>query len=424
MNKSVGVDKHSLDSATDKHNVNSGVDKHNFEWATDKHNSDSGVDKYDFDWADLAFSSKKPLNSLNAVFIAAPRELSVARFKQLIKTYLPTANIVLGLAKEEFIAGFEGQPQFRTLQRQTIAEIISKVNVANNKNTNKSNTANKIYTLSYSQTETNYLFEKLDFKLVLMVNGSWKYAFHTRDIFYTLAQRKTAYQLISPFVNEAEAQAYLLKTDKLIELAYPLPKNGCLLPKHSSLLSKQHSILPKNGSLLSKQGSLSPRKGCLVSTQGSLLTDQQMLGAAQQSAFYSYDYCFQTGAVLGKKSGLKYLLLTTAFNKVVPYQTFAMLHGASRETNFSPPNDLNHYDTIHAEVEILLNAQKQGLDIKNSSLFINLLPCPTCARMICDSDIQEVFYQSDHSNGYAIAMLQKANKIVSRLIPNNIRDTL
>ena len=83
-----------------------------------------------YDWTDLAFGSKKPLNELNAIFIAAPRELSATRFKQLVKTYLPQANLILGLAKEGFVLGLENQPQFGTLQAETVEPIIAKVNAS------------------------------------------------------------------------------------------------------------------------------------------------------------------------------------------------------------------------------------------------------------------------------------------------------
>nr|AIA11108.1 Cytidine and deoxycytidylate deaminase zinc-binding region [uncultured bacterium] len=148
-------------------------------------------------------------------------------------------------------------------------------------------------------------------------------------------------------------------------------------------------------------------------------TESEMLELADEAAAHSFDYCFQTGVVLGKKSGGKkgvYDLKAWAFNKVVPYQTYAMLHGASRETNFSPPNDLNHYDTVHAEVELLIKAQREHVVLKNTTLFINLLPCPSCSRMLSETDIEELVYRADHSDGYALKMLEAAGKKVRRLV--------
>ena len=313
-----------------------------------------------FDWVDFAFGSKKPINSLRATFIAAPRELSNKRFTELVKTYLPKGSIVLGLAKEDFVEDFESQPQFRTLKVETVQAIIDKVNEASPKH--------KIYTLSYFQREVHYLFEKLDFQKVVLVNGSWHRSFHTRPEYYTLINRQIAYEMISPFVNEVEAKTY----EKATTIEIPKVQTGIILP------------------------------------------ETEMLDVASQAAKESFDHTFQTGTSLGKKTKGGYKLLATSFNKVVPYQTHALHFGASREKNFSPPNDLNYYDAVHAEVELLIKVGKEGISLKGTTLFINLLPCPSCARMFAETDIDEFVYAIDHSNGYAIELLEKAGKTVRR----------
>ncbi len=329
-----------------------------------------------FDWSDLAFGSKKEINALQATFIAAPRELSKARFTQLVKTYLPKGNIVIGIAKEEYVYGFEGQPQFRMLQLDTVKTIVDKVN--------SSKTPYKIYPLVYSQRDTLHLLEKLRFNHLVFVNGSWKFAFHTRDTFYTIAKQHLTYDLVSPFTDEHEAMAYEAERQKLIDETLA-----------------EHAVANRKNRTLSAAA---------------------MLAAAQDSAKRSYDYGFQTGVSLGRitKQADEFEFLAAAFNKVVPYQTYAMHFGAARETHFSPPNDLNHYDAVHAEVELLIACQKNKIDLHDTTLFINLLPCPTCARMIADTDITEVVYREDHSSGYAVALLEKAQKTVRRIVADTI----
>ena len=314
----------------------------------------------DFDWNDLAFASKKPLSSLKATFIAAPREISPARFTQLIKEYLPKGNIILGLAKESFVLGFEGQPQFRMLALETVKGIIDKVNNSPSKY--------KIAILSYAQRDLIHIINKLDARGFIGVNGSWKYSFHTQPPYYALMQRGIPYQLVSPFADEIEAKHFAAQT----KLFQP----------------------PTSGTY----------------------SDQEMLDIAATAAKQSYDYSFQTGVSLGRKKGGKYTLLATTFNPVVPYQTYAMHSGASREVNFSPPHDLNHYDTTHAEVELLIKAQKESINLAGTTLFINLLPCPACARMLSQTDIAEFVYKEDHSNGYAVKMLELAGKKVRRVV--------
>jgi deoxycytidylate deaminase len=318
-----------------------------------------------FDWSDLAFGSKKVINNLNAIFVAAPREISQDRFKQLVKDYLPKSNIILGISKDPYVAGLETQPQFRTLKLQTVQGIIDKVNGVSGKN--------KIYVLSYFQRETNYIFEKLKFSKVLLVNGSWHHAFHNLPAYYALVNSGKIYEHISPFTNEQEAKSY---NDFIFkEIAKQLPEP----------VSKNYS-------------------------------DVEMMHHAQHAAKLSFDYNFQTGASLGKKNSRNYKYLARTFNRVVPYQTYAMHYGASRETNFSPPHDLNHYDTVHAEAEMIIKAQKEKMSLKGTTLFINLMPCPACARMLAETDIQEFVYGADHSNGYAVNLLEQADKKVRRLV--------
>jgi len=313
-----------------------------------------------FDWNELAFGSKKPLNDLNPIFILAPRHMSQTRLSQLIKAYLPQGNIVIGLAKEEYVLGLEGQPQFKMLQLADIQNLVEKVNKAGLKH--------KVATLSYFQRDGRFVLEKIRAKRVIAVNGSWHHLFHTHPEYFVLVTRNLPYEAVSPFASEQEARGYEATTTLL-----PVPQKGEFRP-------------------------------------------EEMLDIARQAATHSYDNGFQTGVALGRKKGQKYELLATSFNKAVPFQTYALHYGPSREVNFSPMHDLNHYDTVHAEVMMIIKAQKEKIDLRGTTLFINLLPCPSCARMFTQTDIAEFVYREDHSDGYGVKMLEAAGKKVTRIV--------
>lgn len=324
-----------------------------------------------FDWAELAFGDKKDVKKLKAIFIAAPREVSVDRFKQLIKEYLPKGNIVLGISKENFVQGLEDQPQFRMLLHQDVEKIIGLIN--------KSKSSYKIYSIRYFQRELKFLIQKLGFIQVLLINGSWYKVFHVSPAFYALVTEQIPYKLLSAFTNEEEARQY--EKNIQIEIKRTLKSKIVTQPSYS---------------------------------------EQELLAVANQVATLSFDYGgFQTGLVLAKlvKKG-QYNLLASTYNKVVPFETYAMLHGSSREINFSPPNDLNYYDTLHAEVELIVEMQKKKKDLHDTTIFMNLLPCPTCTRMLIQTDISELVYTQDHSDGYAVQLLEKTGKKVRRVIPN------
>lgn len=321
------------------------------------------MNEYEFDWNKLAFDSKKPLTSLHAIFIGAPREISPQRLTQLIKANLPLAPIIIGIAKEAYIDGFDGQPQFKTLQLASVQSIIDKVN--------RSASEHKIFTLSYFQRDLTYILEKIKPQSAVFINGSWHNSFHTLPAYFILVNQHVPYQLVSPFCDETEACAY------------------------ETAISKQ--ILP-------------------IVVPSTDLTDGQIMEVVDLIATHSFESSFQIGAVLAKKTAGGYRYLTSAFNRVLPYQTYAMQHGASRETYFSPPNDLNHYDTIHAEMELLVKAQKNNIDLSDTTLFINLMPCPNCARTLSATDIAEYVYRSDHSEGYAAQLFEKSGRTVRRLV--------
>jgi deoxycytidylate deaminase len=321
------------------------------------------MNDYRINWSDIAFSSKKQLRNLNAIFIPAPREMSVERFTQIIKQYLPIGNIVLGCNSDSYVDGFDGQPQFKLLQIETIKDVVSKVN--------QSKSPNKIIVLYYRQSDILSVYEKIKFKRVLLVNGSWRYSFHLRPEYNALVSKDIPFEFISPFVDENEAIAYAAKF----------------------------------------QSNMS------VGTNP--LSELETLSLANDYAKQSFANEQQTGVVIAKKAGDKYKPLIGAYNKTVPYLTFAWHFGALRERHLSPPGDLNYYDTVHAEIMLLIQSQKLGLKLTNTSLFINLLPCPTCARMLCETDIDEIVYSLDHSEGYAVALLERAGKRVSRLIDND-----
>lgn len=323
------------------------------------------MNEYGFDWAELAFSSKKAVRDLSATFIAAPRSLSAARFKEIVKAYLPKGNIILGLAKEPYVEGLEDRPQFTMLAYEDVANVIATVN---------QNSPHKIYTLSYFQREAPLVYEKLKFPRVILVNGSWLRSFHLRPEYYCLMQQKTPFVMVSPFTGEDEAQAY--EQYLAPQLAYHLPS------------------APMN--------------------------EDEVFNEVERVVKTSYDTSFPVGVVLAKKVGQKYRLKLAAHNTIVPYETYALHHGASRERHFSAPGDLNYYDSVHAEMMLLIRAAAKQLSLAGLTLFLNVLPCPTCARALAATDLADVVYSLDHSEGYAVAMLEASGKKVRRRVGKEV----
>lgn len=316
------------------------------------------MSEYILDWSPEA---AKRINGLDPILIMPPREMSKRRLIQFVKHYLPKGNMVLGVSREKYVRGFENQPQFRTLQLANIDKLIDQINAASKRH--------KLYVLQCSQNDLADIAEQTQPQRVLMVNGSWQYVVHRSEVYIILDSKKIPIKLVSPFADEDEARQYESR------LRDELP------PLQPSLTFTEREV----PSLLAK------------------------------AAARSYDYSFQTSVLVAKRTGDAYELLLATHNRVIPYETYALHHGSAREIHKSALHDVTHYNTIHAEMDALIQAQKQKIDLNDTILFINLLPCPNCARTLSQTDIAEYMYIEDHSGGYAIEMLELAGKQVTRL---------
>lgn len=302
--------------------------------------------KNSYTWNELK-DKKVKLPHKVGTFIAISREISDNRIKQIVKEYLPKGNIVWGITSDTHVAGFEGQPQFRLIKRDVLEAWAEKVN---------SRSPNKLILLEYDQDQAERVVSKVKANSYVFVRGSWLDLFHRTPVYHKLTKKKRSYELISPFTDEQEARIYAEQTKVL----------------HPKGLKK-------------------------------LKTIEDFMEATRQVAKVSYDYAFQVGAVLAKKSAGGYAYIAHAHNEVLPYEAYALHHGSQREDNLSPSQDLNHFDTIHAETALLLSHAA-----KNSSLFINVMPCPTCAKAVVYSGVKEVFYNHEHSEGYAVELFKEA----------------
>ncbi|MCL2444537.1 deaminase [Candidatus Saccharibacteria bacterium] len=133
--------------------------------------------------------------SLSTTFILAPREMSDIRVKQLLKKYLARGRVVFGVAEEEFIAGFENQPQFKTLNPGLIKSLATKSN-------------GHLEVLEYPQSKSIEIISSLDFTRAVIINGSFHRSFHLRPEFTAIQSKGAKIKYESPFVDEDEAKTY------------------------------------------------------------------------------------------------------------------------------------------------------------------------------------------------------------------------
>ena len=63
---------------------------------------------------------------------------------------------------------------------------------------------------------------------------------------------------------------------------------------------------------------------------------------------------------------------------------------------------------VHGEQNAILNALKTGEDLKGAMIFVNTYPCATCAKLIIQVGIKEIYYIDEYENDFTKNMLEEA----------------
>lgn len=293
----------------------------------------------------------------------APRSVSPKRLTQLIKHHLENSAVIVGISRELFVAGLEQQPQFAMTSIKTAESVAKGIQRA------KPN--HELSIVNYRQEEVNEVIRLIRPNKLIAVRGSYYHTFHQQPTYEFLVKKHIPYELVSPFTDEEEAIQYLDK--------------------------------------------LTPELPIIDQIKGD---ERAMLKASEEVAKRSFDYSYQTGAILAKQSDDgSYDIIDGAANDVVPFQTYAMHYGNSREENLSTYQDGSHYDTIHAEMNIVTRALARGQSLDGQSLFVSLMPCPNCSRILSYTGLKEIIYMNNHSGGYATRLLKQCGITTKRITP-------
>ncbi|MBU4350799.1 deaminase [Candidatus Parcubacteria bacterium] len=138
--------------------------------------------------------------------------------------------------------------------------------------------------------------------------------------------------------------------------------------------------------------------------------DMKTMEMACLEASKSGDWWRQVGAVLVKNQKV----LICAYNQGLPSEYTPYQVGEVRDL-FMPGERQDLAHTIHAEQKIIAQAAKEGIVLKNSSLYVSVFPCPVCAKLIACSGIRNLYFKTGGSNFDAKKVLDAAKVKIIRV---------
>lgn len=120
--------------------------------------------------------------------------------------------------------------------------------------------------------------------------------------------------------------------------------------------------------------------------------DREFINLAIKEADLSSDWWRQIGAVLVKEGEVVY----KAHNHHLPTDFHLATFGDPR-SNFDKGEKPEIYTSIHSEANIVAMGAKDGVSLKEGSIYVTTFPCSNCARLLCEAGIKKVFYKNGYS---------------------------
>lgn len=91
----------------------------------------------------------------------------------------------------------------------------------------------------------------------------------------------------------------------------------------------------------------------------------------------------------------------------------------SRTVWYIPEHIITKPEVLHSEANAIMKAAREGFALKGSSLFVTCSPCLSCAKLIHQAGIVEVYYKELYRDDTGIEFLQKCGIGVKQLNETN-----
>ncbi len=133
--------------------------------------------------------------------------------------------------------------------------------------------------------------------------------------------------------------------------------------------------------------------------------DRKMCKMAANEAEKSSDWWRHVGAVATKNKKI----LFQAHNHHVPSEHMPYVNGDPRDVVKAGTLNLV-YTSLHAEQSIIAEAARKGISLLGTSIYMNIFPCPLCAKLMAYSGIKKCFFRTG-SNWLDAESVLRANGV-------------
>lgn len=310
-------------------------------------------------WRKLSENKKRKIRQVKPItFIPGSIKIDKEKFEKIIEKEIEKSLVIVGILQDRWIPGLENSRQFET---QTIKDI--------SKSLKKFENLAQIFTLEYPFIHTKYLIKELLPTKIIWFNGSWSRNLNYREEYWKAIDIGAKIINESPFNSDKTARDFAERISK----------------SNQEDLERKWSERPRN----------------------SKLSHREILNFAADVSKLSWDWEGQTGAVIANAGRIS----AFSHNKVLPYESAMLDKGSLRQKARAPIGEqLEYYSTNHAECSAILRAQENAITLKNCDLYTTKFPCPFCARIIADTEIETIFYSGDYTNNLGYKTLEECGK--------------
>lgn len=118
-------------------------------------------------------------------------------------------------------------------------------------------------------------------------------------------------------------------------------------------------------------------------------------------------------------------ILATGYNGAPSGLKHCAEVGCLRQQQGVPSGDkLEICRGLHAEQNAIIQAALYGVSLRNSTIYTNVEPCVTCAKMIINAGIERVVFREPYPHELSEALFREAGIELCRFVPSAFVDRM